>query len=373
MFARRIAISFSRQRAGNLVESAWHRKGFVLMASARYSQAVEVDRQFSQETRDALIREVQRGLLKRPRSLAPWMFYDAEGSRLFEHITNLPEYYLARTERNILARFGPTIAAAADAGRPGPLRIVELGAGTASKTGILLDVIVRVQGEVAYIPVDVSSEALEVARQSIASSLPEVHVEPIVANYVTRPPQLDPYNGTTLAIYIGSNIGNFSPKEAGTILRNLASQLRVGDALLLGTDMVKDESTLVAAYNDNDGVTEAFNLNILRRLNLELGADFDPASFRHHAFWNRLESRIEMHLESTREQNVWIADAQLQLHFMDGETIHTENSYKFTHEAVRILLENAGFDVEQTWMDNRRWYAVTLARLRDDSFQITYE
>jgi L-histidine N-alpha-methyltransferase len=343
------------------------------MPSARYFQTIEIERQSLLETRDALIREVHRGLLKRPRSLAPWMFYDAEGSRLFERITNLPEYYLTSTERNILAKFGHSIISAADAGKPEPLRMVELGAGTASKTGILLDVIARARGEVVYIPVDISSEALEVARQSIASSLPEVRVDPILANYVTRPPQLDPYNGTTLAMYIGSNIGNFSPQEAGTILRNLASQLRAGDALLLGTDMVKDEATLVAAYNDNDGVTAAFNSNILHRLNRELGADFDLASFRHHALWNRRESRIEMHLESMREQQVCIAAAQVHIRFAKCETIHTENSYKFTRQTIRILLDNAGFDVEQTWMDSLGWYAVTLARVRDDSFRITYE
>jgi dimethylhistidine N-methyltransferase len=201
------------------------------------------------------------------------------------------------------------------------------------------------------------------ACESIASTLPEVRVEPIVANYVTYPPQLDPLSGTTLAMYIGSSIGNFSLEEARTILRNLGSQLRAGDALLLGTDMVKDEPTLVAAYDDADGVTAEFNLNILGRLNRELGADFDPANFRHRALWNHAESRMEMHLESTRDHRVCIAAAQLYLHFAKGETIHTENSYKFTYQAIRSLLEDAGFDVEQTWMDERGWYAVTLARI----------
>ena len=343
------------------------------MASARYSQIVEIERHSSRETRDALIREVQRGLRKRPRSLAPWMFYDAHGSRLFERITNLPEYYPTRTERDILARFAHAIVAATCAGKSEPLRIVELGAGTASKTGILLDAIVPMQGQVVYLPVDISLEALELARESIASALPEVRVEPVLANYVTHPPRLEAHNGTTLAMYIGSNIGNFSPQEAGTILRNLRSQLRAADALLLGTDMVKDESTLVAAYDDRDGVTAEFNRNILHRLNRELGANFDPVSFCHRALWNRLESRIEMHLESMRDQSVHIAGAQLDVHFARSETIHTENSYKFTREAVRILLEDAGFDLEQTWMDSRRWYAVTLARVRDDALKISYE
>jgi dimethylhistidine N-methyltransferase len=291
------------------------------------------------------------------------MLYDARGSRLFELITTLPEYYPTRTERQIFTSFAEAIVATARAGRPQSLRLVELGAGTASKTGILLDAIVRTQGEVLYVPVDISSDALGMACESIAASLPDVRVEPIVANYVTYPPQLEHVNGTTLAMYIGSSVGNFSPEEARTILRNLGSQLRAGDALLLGTDMAKDESTLVAAYDDRKGVTAAFNLNILYRLNRELGADFDPANFRHRALWNRLESRIEMYLESTRDHQVCIASAHLNLDFTKCETIHTENSYKFTQEAIRNLLEDVGFDVEQTWMDPREWYAVTLARV----------
>ena len=163
---------------------------------------------------------------------------------------------------------------------------MELGAGTASKTTILLDAAARLQSEVLYAPVDVSSDALDVACETIATSLPEVCVSPIVANYVTHPPQLESFNGTTLGLYIGSSIGNFTPEEARTILRNLRGQLQSGDALLLGVDMVKDEPTLVAAYDDRDGVTAEFNLNMLHRLNRELDADFDLARFRHRALWN---------------------------------------------------------------------------------------
>ena len=184
-----------------------------------------------------------------------------------------------------------------------PLRLLELGAGTAAKTGILLEAATRLRNEVTYIPVDVSSDALDEACDSIGCLLPDVELQPMVANYVTDPPKLERFQGTTLAMYIGSSIGNFSPREARTILRNLRSELRAGDALLLGTDMVKDEATLVRAYDDRDGVTAAFNLNILHRLNRELGANFDTGCFRHRARWNRVESRIEMHLESTRDQS----------------------------------------------------------------------
>jgi L-histidine N-alpha-methyltransferase len=315
------------------------------------------------DTREALIDEVWRGLLKRPRSLVPWMLYDSEGSRLFECITTLPEYYPTRTEREILANYAEAIISAT-ASDSRPLRLLELGAGTAAKTGILLEAATRLRNEVIYFPVDVSSDALDAACDSIGCLLPDVQIQPMVANYVTHPPKLERFKGTTLAMYIGSNIGNFSPDEARTILRNLRSELRPGDALLLGTDMVKDEATLVRACDDKAGVTAAFNLNILHRLNRELGANFDTRHFRHRARWCRVESRIEMHLESTRDQHVYIAAAQLGLQFAALETIHTESSYKFTRNTLGALLDDAGFTIEQTWTDPQQWYTLTLAGLR---------
>ncbi len=315
------------------------------------------------EAREALIDEVWRGLRKRPKSLVPWMFYDSEGSRLFECITTLPEYYPTRTERDILANYAAAIITATGSDYCRPLRLLELGAGTAAKTGILLEAAARLRDEVIYFPLDVSPDALDAACDSIGCLLPDVQLRPMVANYVTHPPKLERFNGTTLAMYIGSSIGNFSPEEARTILRNLRSELKPGDALLLGTDMVKDEATLVRAYDDQDGVTAAFNLNILHRLNRELGANFDTASFRHRARWNRGESRIEMHLESTRAQRVRIPAAQLSVQFAVSETIHTESSYKFTQKTLGALLDDAGFTIEQTWTDPRKWYALTLAGL----------
>jgi L-histidine N-alpha-methyltransferase len=315
-------------------------------------------------TREALTREVRRGLIARPRSLSPWMFYDAEGSRLFERITTLPDYYPTRTERAILAGYADAIIAAAHGDRSSSLRLVELGAGTASKTCILLEAALRVSDDVSYVPVDVCPDALELACQNIACALPEVRMQPIVRNYVTHPLQLEPFDGTTLALYIGTSIGNFSPEEARLILRNLCSQLHTGDALLLGTDMVKDERTLLAAYDDREGITAAFNLNILHRLNRELGANFDAACFRHRAIWNSLESRIEMHLESTQEQHVNIEHVDLDLYFVPRETIHTENSYKFTDQGILSLLEEAGFEIRGAWKDGRDWYTLTLACLR---------
>jgi L-histidine Nalpha-methyltransferase len=316
------------------------------------------------DAREAVIDEVWSGLLKRPRSLVPWMLYDSEGSRLFECITTLPEYYPTRTERDILANYAEAIIRATGSDYARPLRLLELGAGTAAKTGILLEAATRLRDEVIYFPVDVSSDALDAACDSIGCLLPDVQLQPMVANYVTHPPKLERFKGTTLAMYIGSSIGNFSPEEARTILRNLRSELRAGDALLLGTDMVKDEATLVRAYDDRDGVTAAFNLNVLHRLNRELGANFDTGCFRHRARWNRVESRIEMHLESTRDQCVDIPAARLSVQIAAFETIHTENSYKFTQNTFCGLLDDSGVGIDLTWTDPQQWYALTLAGLQ---------
>jgi L-histidine Nalpha-methyltransferase len=311
--------------------------------------------------RAELIRDVQNGLQSRPRSLKPWMFYDELGSRLFERITGLSEYYPTRTERSILESHADAIVASVCADSQ-PLRVVELGAGTASKTCLLLAAAARRQIDVVYMPLDVSPDTLGSACQGIESAFPGVLIEPVVVNYLSSPPQLEEFDGSTLALYLGSSIGNFMPQESRMILRNLGSQLRSGDALVLGTDLAKDESTLVAAYDDNEGATAAFNLNILNRLNNELGADFDPMGFRHCVRWNPIESRIEMHLESMRAQNVQIAAAELELHFRNGETIHTENSYKFTNDTLVALLSDSGFVIQHAWKDARDWYALTLSR-----------
>jgi L-histidine Nalpha-methyltransferase len=314
------------------------------------------------EAQTELIRDVQAGLCSRPRSLKPWMFYDELGSRLFERITTLPEYYPTRTERLLLESHADAIVASVcDGSRP--LRVVELGAGSASKTCLLLAAAARRLVDIVYVPLDVSADALEMACDNIESAFPRVTIEPRVMNYVEIPPELEQFDGSTLALYLGTSIGNFTPRESQTILQNLGCQLGPRDAFILGTDLVKDASTLVSAYHDNEGVTGAFNLNILTRLNRELDADFDLDGFRHCARWNPIESRIEMHLESIRIQTAKIPLAGLELDFTKGETIHTENSYKFTDAMLSTLLSHSGFQIETTWKDSRHWYALTLSRI----------
>jgi L-histidine N-alpha-methyltransferase len=308
--------------------------------------------------------EATQGLTATPKTLSPWLFYDEEGSHLFEQITTLPEYYLTRTERGIFATHADEIIARA-AGRQ-RLTLVELGAGTATKTGLLLAAAVRRQASVVYQPVDVSETALDEARENIETNIPGVTVHSQIADYTSEPLSLKHRPGTrTLALYIGSSIGNFAPQDAHDVLRNLRTQLKPGDSLLLGTDLAKDEATLLAAYNDAAGVTAAFNRNVLTRLNRELGANFRVEKFAHKAIWNARESRIEMHLCSTVAQSVNIpasADCPaLTLDFAAGETIHTENSYKFTKATISALLGAAGFTLTQTWHDADKLFAVTLA------------
>jgi L-histidine Nalpha-methyltransferase len=307
--------------------------------------------------------EVLNGLTERPKTLSPWLFYDQAGSRLFEEITELPEYYVTRTERQILAEHADEIISAAARGRD--LSLIELGAGTATKTGLLLDAAVRLQGSVTYYPIDVSETALEEARTRLEAELPDVTVEPIVGDYTDGMRQNKAGGaaaaGRRLVLYIGSSIGNFSPADALEVLRGVRSQLGPGDCLLLGTDMVKDTHMLLAAYDDAAGVTAKFNKNLLVRINRELDANFNPQLFRHQARWNEQHSRIEMHLESLLAQRVTVRALDLEVRFSVGETIHSENSYKFTDQRVLGLLTRAGFRLRQQWSDANHWFTVYLA------------
>ena len=302
------------------------------------------------------------GLTARPKTLSPWLFYDEEGSRLFEAITELPEYYLTRTERAIFAANAEEILAAAADGSAGrPLAMIELGAGTAAKTGLLLRAAVQRQGAVDYLAIDVSESALAEATQRIETEIPGVTVSSCVADYTGAMEEIPAEGKRRMVLYIGSSIGNFEPADAVHVLREVRRRLDQGDKLLLGADHVKERSVLVRAYDDEAEVTAAFNKNVLTRINRELGGDFNPRLFRHRARWNHEHARIEMHLESLIAQQVRIEALELDVRFARGETIHTENSYKFTTKAVVSMLEQAGFTLTQCWSDEREWFGVYLA------------
>ncbi|MGB6689359.1 MAG: L-histidine N(alpha)-methyltransferase [Terracidiphilus sp.] len=313
------------------------------------------------EVLDQVATAVRLGLTAQPKSLPPWLFYDEAGSLLFEQITELPSYYLTRVERGILAANSSDILA--QAGDTQRLRVVELGAGSAFKTRVLLQAAIRRQSSVIYEPVDVSFTALEAACQSIDRDMPEVQVVPRVMDYTSELEFESSDAERRLVLYIGSSIGNFEPDEALRLLRRVRSRLRPGDGLLLGVDLAKDEVTLLAAYDDPERVTAAFNLNILNRLNHELGANFDLGTFAHRALWNPAASRIEMHLESRSPQSVRIPALDLEIDFAEGETIHTENSYKFPPGGAEALLSAAGFTPIATWTDQYHRFDVTLGQV----------
>jgi L-histidine Nalpha-methyltransferase len=304
---------------------------------------------------------VYEGLLSRPKWLPSWLFYDSAGSRLFDEITRIPEYYVTRTERAILESCASEIVSRAAGGNA--LRLVELGAGSAEKTRLLLSAAVQRQDTVFYEPVDVSASALIEAQMRIEEEIPGVLVCPRVADY-THELDLDSTLPTErrLVLYIGSSIGNFEPGESLLLLERVRAALDPGDGLLLGVDLVKEQSVLQAAYDDQAGVTAAFNRNLLVRLNRELDADFNPESFAHRAIWNAEKSRMEMHLVSETKQTVWLPAIDLRVEFAAGESIHTENSYKYRPGDAEALVARAGFAPEATWTDERGWFAVCLAR-----------
>ncbi|MGV3493722.1 MAG: L-histidine N(alpha)-methyltransferase [Ramlibacter sp.] len=283
----------------------------------------------------------------RPRSISPKYFYDAEGSRLFDRICELPEYYPTRTELGILERCAGEMAALA-----GPrAEIVEFGAGSLRKVRRLLRAF---EAPRRYLPIDISGDHLRDAAAVLRAEFAGLEVQPVVADY-TQALELPASQGRRIGFFPGSTIGNFAPEEALAFLRRAAHVLR-GGALLLGADLVKDPRLLHAAYNDAAGVTAAFNRNLLVRANRELGTNFVPARFHHYAFYNAPLQRIEMHLVSAVAQAVTL---QGERHaFAEGEALHTENSYKFTVDGLRALAAQAGFRPGPVWTDPDRLFSV---------------
>jgi dimethylhistidine N-methyltransferase len=303
--------------------------------------------------------EVVFGLSSRPKRLPCKLLYDERGSALFEQITELPEYYLTRTELGILQQNAHEISVAAGS----PLSVVELGAGTATKTSVLLQAVARRQIRVKYFPVDISPSALAAARKRVREEMPGALVHPIVIDFGKGFQFLRDVAGRKLVLYLGSSIGNFDWEDAFAMLRKVRQQLSRGDALLLGTDMVKSPNLLVPAYDDAQGVTAEFSKNILHRINRELGADFDVDSFRHLAVWNPRCSRMEIYLETSRPQTVTLGPTGAVVRFAAGERIHTENSYKYTLQMVDRMLCVSGFRLENTWFDPQKWFGLHLARV----------
>lgn len=305
-------------------------------------------------------RDVLWGLSQTPKTIPCKYFYDARGSRLFEEICETPEYYLTRTELLLLKRIGPEVAA-----QVGPhLNVLEPGSGAGEKIRILLDAL---ESPRSFIPVDISQAALAASSAALARDYPDVEIHPVVADFA-RPVELGRHFSAAcgeneperrrLIFFPGSTISNFSPEEAVEFLAGLCQLVRPGGFLLIGVDRIKDKRILEQAYDDAQGVTGAFNLNLLERMGRELDTDLDPRTFRHRAVYNASLSRIEMHLDSRLDQDISISGQRIS--FREGESIHTENSYKYSVEGFQSLACQAGFRVLSTYSDDRQLFSVYL-------------
>jgi dimethylhistidine N-methyltransferase len=295
--------------------------------------------------------EVFSGLSAQPKVLEPKFFYDEEGSRLFEQICEVPEYYPTRTEMAILESNAREMRNAIG---DNPL-LIEFGSGNSQKIRLLLDQL----KPAGYIAIEISREQLLLACDELSAIYPRLSITAICADYCQQIllPQLDSgSNARRTAFFPGSTIGNFAPAAAIRFLTNVRQTVGPSGGLLIGVDMKKDRKLLNAAYNDEAGVTAAFNVNLLRRMNSELGADFDLESFNHHAFYNDALGRIEMHLVSQCKQQVRIGDKVFR--FAKGESIHTENSYKYTIDEFRSMAAQAGFGLGKTWVDKDSLFSV---------------
>ncbi|MGW0954355.1 L-histidine N(alpha)-methyltransferase [Streptomyces sp. NPDC002545] len=303
----------------------------------------------------ALRADVQNGLTSDPKTLPPKWFYDARGSELFEQITELPEYYPTRAEREILAGRAAEIAAALPA-----RTLVELGSGSSEKTRHLIEALPRLH---TYIPVDVSDTALEQAGRALVAERPGLNVHALIADF-TAALALPHSPAPRLLAFLGGTIGNLLPGERAEFLASVRALLSPGDALLLGTDLVKAEDVLVRAYDDAAGVTPAFNKNVLSVVNRELGADFEPDAFDHVALWDATNEWIEMRLRSRTAQTVKVPALDLAVHFAAGEELRTEVSAKFRKDRVSAELAAAGLELERWWTDGEERFALSLSVAR---------
>lgn len=301
--------------------------------------------------------DVRKGLSARQKRFLPKYFYDELGSQLFEAICLLPEYYLTRAENEILARYSDEIVSSV----AGQKTLLEMGSGSASKTRQIIEALLRRQTELLFLPVDISATALESSSRILLQSYPRLRIEAYAADYFAGLAELGKKpRPRTLALFLGSNISNFDRDEALRFLKALRNVLQKGDALLLGADLKKDPAILEAAYNDALGVTSAFNLNVLARINRELAGTFDLRSFRHQAFYNEAMGRIEIYIESLIDQSVRIGKLDLDVEFAAGELIHTENSYKYDKVGIAQLAAQTGFELSRTWLDSQERFSSNL-------------
>lgn len=307
-------------------------------------------------------RDVLAGLSAQPKHLFAKYLYDALGSQLFEAICHVDEYYLTRTEHEILTRYAEEIVASV----PDCRTLIELGSGSAQKTRKIIEALMRRQDELLFIPVDISASALEESSRSLLQAYPRLKIRAYAADYFDGLTALQPLNsGPALVLFLGSNIGNFESADAITFLRAIRRVLRKEDALLLGADLKKDRATLEAAYNDSLGVTRAFIVNELARINRELDGDFDLWAFGLRSVYNEAAGRVEVYVESLQAQTVTVRGLDLSLSLEAGERIHMEQSYKYSLEELAAMASQSGFELTRTWLDDQSRFSSNLLRALD--------
>ena len=300
--------------------------------------------------------ELSYSIKQKQKSINPKFFYDQKGSELFEKICTLPEYYLTRTEINILKQIDEKLESYLD----GSFRLVELGSGSAQKTRILIDILTRSQKHVEYFPIDIS-QILKSSSTILQSDYKKLHITGIIDSYENGLEFVKNYdNLKNLIVFLGSSFGNFDPENGIRFLRKINSSMKKGDLFLIGLDLVKDKKILHQAYDDSQGITAQFNLNILSRINSELGGNFDTRKFAHHAVYNENQNKIEIYLRSLVKQTVKIPNANLMLEIDEDELIHTENSYKYTISQIKQMFTSTGYQIEEIWSDDKRYYSLAL-------------
>jgi dimethylhistidine N-methyltransferase len=304
--------------------------------------------------------DVIKGLTQTPKFLPPRYFYDDFGSELFEQICALSEYYLTRTETAILQQYAGEIAQIT-----GSCELVELGSGSSTKTRILLDAYYQFGYSLRYVPIDVSAGMLESSARHLLTDYPTLQVHALAGTYEMALTHLEPTQFPTRMIcFIGSSLGNLNPQECDVFFSQITNTLEVGEYFLLGVDLQKPKHLLEAAYNDSQGVTAAFNINMLQHLNRQFEGDFDTTQFEHWAFYNETENQIEMHLRSLRSQTVQLRSLNLNVHFEAGETILTEISRKFEINFIQQELKAKGLVPQTVWTDPNQWFALLLCQLQ---------
>jgi len=326
-------------------------KKFVIDSKLQYFKphATKIEKTFAEE--------ISSSLNENLKFISPKFFYDKKGSELFEKICSLPEYYPTRTEISILKKLNDELPSYINEN----FRLVELGSGTSVKTRLIFDIFAKLQDTIEYFPIDIS-EILTESSEQLLQDYDNLRITGIIDTYEGGLGFLKTYDDKkNLIMFLGSSYGNFSPNDGHTFLQKINSTMKSGDLFLIGLDLVKDKQTLESAYDDSQGITSKFNLNVLSRINDELDADFDLNNFEHLAIYNEEDQRIEMYLKSLVNQSVVISKSNLLLNLRKDELIHTEHSHKFRLPQIHDLLSSTGFEIKHTWLDDDKHFSLTLA------------